>query len=144
MYKPPIMQFSMKNPILSGTLAFAALAVILAAAPRYANAQARFSVNGCPAATVYYQNGYSSNYCVPSYYPGYAPVYTQPPRSYPGYPTNNYDNGYNYGGGYGYSQPVFQPRYNPFQPPVYNQPFYPYTPVPTYYYPPGSRHWGRR
>ena len=128
------MKYTTRKLAISGAVSLTVLLAIFAVTSHKALA----SGNGCPSATVYYQNGYSSNYCVPSYYPGYP----QTPSYYGGV-GNGYSGGSNNGSNNGYYYPTqnyyqspYLPQNNPFQTPVYNQPFYPYNPVPTYYYPP--------
>ncbi len=131
----------MKNQIYSAATALAIFALALILSPNEASAQffhgvpqQQPSFNGCPSATVYFQNGYSSNYCVPSYYP--SPVtYQTPQLPYYGNQHQNY-----YPNPYGNpTNPLYTQPYHPFQPPQ-TAPFYPYTPAPTYYYPPAPRY----
>ncbi len=135
-----------KKALISGVLGLAVFTVVFVTTSHGAHAQ--FVGSGCPSASVWYANGYSNNYCVPSFYPGYPQT---PSNGIPGYGTgygngNGYYYGGNYGPNYGYYTPhPYLPQTNPFQPPVYNQPFYPYAPVPTYYYPPAPQQpWHRR
>jgi hypothetical protein len=122
---------TMKNLISSvilGVLAFAFVFMF----GSVDQAHAQFNHNqqiGCPTASLYYPNGYSNNYCMPSYYP--APVVT-----------TNYSYGNGYGNGYGgYNHGNYYISNNPFVP-IANNAFYPYAAAPTYYYPP-VRHYGQ-
>lgn len=134
----------MKKAIFGGALALIAIALGIVLAP--SDAQAGYwdpynggnpnfpGLGGCPSVNVYYTNGFSSSYCVPSYTPGYPTYPTQPVFS------TNYDP-YNPGYTPGAPSVIYHPPH-PFGPWQYNQPFYPYNPTPTYYYPSSNYGWG--
>lgn len=96
-------------------LAFSGIAVIAVALIATFVGAHQASALGCPAYNTYYNNGYSSSYCVQSYYPVYQTVY---PVYNTGAAYYGYNQYYNYNP-QAYQAPANYHIYSATQPTIY-------------------------